>query len=74
MKTRLDNDIIDFMGACTLYAENDTKLLWQIELGAICDENQTEQEGDRLYRCNLYWNQYWIDETYLIVCGLWWKP
>lgn len=28
MKTRLDNDIIDFTGACMLYAENDTKLLW----------------------------------------------
>lgn len=38
MKTRWDNDMID--GTSVVYAENETKLLWSIEHGALCDENQ----------------------------------
>ena len=38
MKTRHDNDVTDCTGA--MYAKNDTKLLWSIESGVICNENQ----------------------------------
>ena len=37
MKTKQDNDMTNHGGA--LYIENDTELLWSIELGAIYDEN-----------------------------------
>ena len=38
MKTRQDNDVIDYIGA--VYTENDTKLSWLIGPGADYDENQ----------------------------------
>ena len=41
MKTRHDNNVTNHTGA--FYAENDTKLLWLIEQGAICDKNKTWQ-------------------------------
>ena len=33
-----------------VYAKNETKLLWLIELSLIYDENQTAQRHDRSYR------------------------
>ena len=43
-KTRDDNDMIDRIG--TIYAENDTKLLWPIRLGVDFYENQIRQQCD----------------------------
>ena len=71
MKTRQDNDMIDYRGA--VYIENDIKLSWFIKLGAICDEHQTWQRRDRLYRCGLRQNWNYIVETYMTRCSLWWK-
>lgn len=31
-----------------VYAKNETNMSWTIELGAVYDENQTEQRLDRL--------------------------
>ena len=39
MKSRQDNDVTD--GTCATYTKNEIELLWQIGLGAVCDENQT---------------------------------
>ena len=35
MKTKQDNDLTNCIGA--VYAKNDTKISWSIELGTICD-------------------------------------
>ena len=43
-----------------VYIENETDMLWSIELGAVCDENQTGQRYDQSYRFGLYQKQYWI--------------
>ena len=37
MKTRQDNDVTNHAGV--LYIENNTKLLWPIGPGVVCDEN-----------------------------------
>ena len=39
-KTRLNNDLIDHIGA--FYTKNDNELLWSTRPGAICDENQED--------------------------------
>ena len=57
----------------TIHTENENEL-WLIELGAIYDQNQIEQQCDQLYRSSLHENKKWTIETYLIVCDLWWKP
>ena len=41
MKTRQDNDSIDLTRAA--YTKNKIELLWSIEPGADCDENQIGQ-------------------------------
>ena len=51
MKTKLDNDLTDCAGA--IYAEKDSKLLWLIRPGVVCDENQIAQWHDLSYRCDL---------------------
>ena len=38
IKTRQDNDVTNRIGI--VYTENDNELLWLIESGANCDENQ----------------------------------
>ena len=38
IKTRQDNDVTNRIGI--EYTENDNELLWLIESGANCDENQ----------------------------------
>lgn len=53
MKTRWDNDMID--GTSVVYAKNETKLLWSIEHGALCDENQIG--NDQSYRGGLRQNR-----------------
>ena len=47
MKTRQDNDVIDYTGL--VYTKKETELLWPIGLGAICDENQIRQRRDWSY-------------------------
>lgn len=42
MKTRQYNDLINLRG--TIYAENETELLWPIEPNAVCDENQHDND------------------------------
>ena len=44
MKTRHDNDVAERIDV--VYTKNDIGLLWPIELGAVCDENQTSQQRD----------------------------
>ena len=51
MKTRKDKDMIS--RTSTFYVENDTKLSWLIELGVVYDKNQTGQQHDQLYKCDL---------------------
>ena len=57
-----------------VYAKNETKMPWPIELGLVYDENKTGKWRDRLYRSNLRKNQNKTIGTYLIGCGLWQKP
>ena len=38
-KTRNDNYVTNHIDMT--YIENETELLWPIELGVVCDENQT---------------------------------
>lgn len=47
MKTRQDNDMTNRIVA--IYAENDTKLSWQIELVVDYDENKIWQLRGRPY-------------------------
>ena len=56
MKTQQDNNVIDRIGA--IYVENETKLLQLIELGVICDENQTEQWHDWSNMCDVHQKWY----------------
>ena len=42
-----------------VYVEIETKLLGPILLVAVCDENQTTQWRDWLYRCCLWWKWNW---------------
>ena len=51
MKTRQDHDVTS--GTNVIYAENEIKLLWQINLGTVCDTNQIRQQRDRSYRYGL---------------------
>ena len=50
VKTRQDNNLTNHTS--TVYDENETELLRPIELGAVCDENQTGQQHDWLYKCD----------------------
>ena len=45
MKTKMYNDMTNHTSA--IYTENDNELSQLIVLGAICDENQTEQWHDQ---------------------------
>ena len=47
MKTRLDNDMIDY--TTTVYTENKIKLSWPIGVGEIYDKNKIGQWHNRLY-------------------------
>ena len=47
MKTRQDNDVIDYTSL--VYTKKETELLWPIGLGAICGENQIRQRRDWSY-------------------------
>lgn len=38
-ETKQDNDVANLIG--TIYAKNETELLWPIGLGVVCDENET---------------------------------
>ena len=42
MKTTLDNDLINHVGA--IYTENDIEQLWLIRPSEVYDENQTGQQ------------------------------
>ena len=55
MKTRQDNDVIDYKGI--VYVKNEVELSWLIELSAVYDENQTRQRHDWL----LFKKCYFID-------------
>ena len=57
IKTRWDNDVTDHIGM--LYTENETRLLWLIELGTIYDKNQTKKWCDWSYKYGIRrkWNQ-----------------
>ena len=44
MKTRQDNDVTNHTG--TIYAKNDTKLLWPIRSGTVYNRNQIGQLRD----------------------------
>ena len=57
MKIKYDNDVIDHIGA--VYAKNGIKLSWPIQLSVVCDENQTEQQCDWIYRWDLHQKWYW---------------
>ena len=64
MKTRQDNEVIDYKGI--VYVKNEVKLSWLIELSAVYDENQTRQWCDQSYRCDLLQKRYWtvmFDQT-----------
>ena len=61
MKTIQDNNLIDHLSSFNV--ESDTKLLWPIELGVNCDENQIGQLCDWLYRCDLHWKPNWATVT-----------
>ena len=71
MKTRQDNDLTDHIGI--VYVENKTKLLWLIRLGATCDENQSNQLRDRLYRSGLCQKRNWNIMADRTRCLLWWE-
>lgn len=43
-----------------VYIETKIELSWPIYLGTVCDENQTTQQHDWLYRFHLQWKQNWI--------------
>ena len=47
--------MIDHIG--TLYAPNETELSCLIKPGKVCDENQTGQQHDRLYKSGLFQNR-----------------
>ena len=57
-----------------IYAENETKLPWPIELGPFNDKKQTGQRRDWSYRSALCWNQNSTVLTYMTECSLWCKP
>ena len=57
-----------------IYAENETKLSWSIELGAIYDKNKIGQWHDQLNRSGLRRKRNWLVMTNRIECQLWWKP
>ena len=44
IKTRQDNDVIDFTNV--VYSKNETKLSWSIEAGAVCHKNKIGQWHD----------------------------
>lgn len=44
MKTRQNNDMIDYIGV--VYVVNETELSWSIKSGAIYDENHATQWRD----------------------------
>lgn len=50
-ETRQNNDIIDHTSV--VYVENDTELSWLIGPSIVCNENQTGQWRDPLYRFTL---------------------
>ena len=51
IKTKLDNDVTDHIGA--IYVENKIELSWPIQPSAVYDENQKRQRCDRTYKCSL---------------------
>ena len=70
-KTKLDNDVTDYIGA--VYVENDTQLLLLIESGADYEENHIAQLWDWLYRCGLCQKWKWVVMTDIIRSNLWQK-
>ena len=48
------------MTNCTsaAYVKTETKLLWPIEVGVVCDENQEKKHCDRSYKLGVHqkWN------------------
>ena len=59
---------------CVFHKKNETKLLWSIKLGVICDENQKEQRCDWSYKCCLCQKQNWAIVKDQIGFYLWQKP
>lgn len=52
IKTRQDNDSIDPIKMA--YTKNKIALLWSIESGADCDENQIRKQHDWSYKYGLH--------------------
>ena len=51
-KTRQENDMIDRIGL--VYAKFEIELSEPIWTGVVREENKTEEQCDRLYRCDLW--------------------
>ena len=56
MKSIIDNNVTNRTGV--VYAKNEIKLSWPIELGTFYDENHVGQWRDRSYMCGLQWKWY----------------
>ena len=54
-KMRQDNDMTDRIGS--LYAENETHLLWPIWQGMVYDKDEIGQWRDWSERCGLHQNR-----------------
>ena len=68
IKTKQDNNITDHIGM--VYADTETELSVPIWPTMIYDENHTEQQRDRLYRCGLHWKWNRVVITDQIECSL----
>lgn len=52
IKTRQDNDMIDFIGV--VHVETETELLGPIEPSMVSYQNETGQQHGQWYRCDLH--------------------
>ena len=71
MQTKQDNDMTH--RTSVIYTKNNNELSWSIESGVVYNQNQTGQQRDWWYECNLQrkWNSIVvIDQTGY---SLWWK-